>query len=33
MYSQKIGPCDDCGGKGETFDNAKKCKTCNGKKL
>ena len=33
MYSQRTGPCDECSGKGETFDNAKKCKTCNGKKL
>lgn len=33
MYSQRTGPCDDCGGKGETIDDKKKCKTCNGKKI
>ena len=33
MYSQRSGPCDECAGKGETMDNSKKCKTCNGKKV
>lgn len=33
MYTQRTGPCDECDGKGETIDPAKKCKTCNGKKL
>lgn len=33
MYSQKSGPCDECGGKGEQIDEKKKCKTCMGKKL
>jgi DnaJ family protein A protein 2 len=33
MYSQQTGRCDDCGGKGETFDPAKMCKPCNGKKI
>lgn len=33
MYSQRTGPCDECDGKGESIDPAKKCKTCNGKKI
>lgn len=33
MYSQRSGPCDECSGKGETFDKSKMCKTCSGKKL
>jgi DnaJ family protein A protein 2 len=33
MYTQRTGPCDECGGKGESVDPAKKCKTCNGKKV
>jgi DnaJ family protein A protein 2 len=33
MYSQRTGPCDECDGKGESINEAKKCKTCNGKKL
>ena len=28
MYSQRSGPCDECGGKGETIDEKKKCKPC-----
>lgn len=33
MYSQRSGPCDECNGQGESIDPAKKCKTCNGKKV
>jgi DnaJ family protein A protein 2 len=33
MYSQRSGPCDECGGKGESIDDKKKCKVCNGKKV
>lgn len=33
MYTQRTGPCDECGGKGESIDPAKMCKTCNGKKI
>ena len=33
MYSQRTGPCDECGGKGQSIDPAKMCKTCNGKKI
>lgn len=33
MYSQRTGPCDECGGKGEQIDEKKKCKPCNGKKI
>mmetsp|Transcript_38948 Transcript_38948/g.37277 ORF Transcript_38948/g.37277 Transcript_38948/m.37277 type:complete len:207 (+) Transcript_38948:460-1080(+) len=33
MYSQRTGPCEECGGVGESIDPAKKCKTCNGKKI
>ena len=33
MYSQRTGPCDECGGKGESIDPSKMCKTCNGKKI
>jgi DnaJ-class molecular chaperone len=33
MYSQRTGPCDECGGKGEQIDEKKKCKPCNGKKV
>ena len=33
MYSQSTGPCDECGGSGETIDEANKCKNCNGKKV
>jgi DnaJ-class molecular chaperone len=33
MYTQRTGPCDECEGKGQTIDDKKKCKVCNGKKL
>jgi len=33
MYSQRTGPCDECGGKGQSIDPSKMCKACNGKKL
>ena len=33
MYSQRTGPCDECNGQGESIDEKKKCKTCNGKKI
>lgn len=33
MYTQSTGPCDECGGKGESVDPAKMCKDCKGKKL
>ena len=33
MYSQSTGPCDDCGGQGESIDMAKRCKVCKGKKV
>ena len=33
MYSQRTGPCDECGGKGESIDPAKMCKDCKGKKI
>lgn len=33
MYSQRTGPCDDCGGKGEMIDEKFKCKNCDGKKV
>lgn len=33
MYTQQSGPCDECGGKGETIDKKKMCKPCNGKKV
>jgi len=33
MYSQRTGPCDECGGKGSSMDPSKICKTCNGKKI
>jgi DnaJ family protein A protein 2 len=33
MYSQRTGPCDECGGKGEKVDPSKRCKTCIGKKI
>ena len=33
MYTQRTGPCDECGGKGESIDDKKKCKACVGKKL
>ncbi len=33
MYSQRSGPCDECGGKGEKINESKKCKTCSGKKI
>ena len=33
MYTQRTGPCDECGGKGEQIDEKKKCKACNGKKI
>ena len=33
MYTQRTGPCDECGGKGESIDPKKCCKTCNGKKI
>lgn len=33
MYTQQTGPCDECGGSGETIDEDKKCKNCNGKKV
>lgn len=32
MYSQRTGPCDDCGGQGEQIDEKNRCKDCNGKK-
>lgn len=32
MYSQRSGPCDDCGGRGEQIDEKNRCKECNGKK-
>lgn len=32
MYSQRTGPCDDCGGQGQTIDEKNRCKECNGKK-
>jgi DnaJ homolog subfamily A member 2 len=28
MYTQRTGPCDECGGKGESVDPSKRCKTC-----
>jgi len=33
MYSQRSGPCDECGGKGENIDPSKACKACKGKKV
>lgn len=33
MYTQRTGPCDECGGKGESVDPAKRCKDCQGKKI
>lgn len=33
MYSQRTGPCDECGGQGESIDPKKCCKTCKGKKI
>ena len=33
MYSQSTGPCDECGGQGESIDLAKRCKVCKGKKV
>ena len=33
MYSQSTGPCSECGGTGETIDEANKCVSCNGKKV
>ena len=33
MYSQRTGPCDDCGGRGQSIDPAKMCKDCKGKKI
>lgn len=33
MYSQSTGPCDDCGGQGESIDMEKRCKVCKGKKV
>lgn len=33
MYSQRTGPCDECGGKGQSIDPSKICKTCTGKKI
>jgi len=33
MYSQRTGPCDECGGNGESIDPSKKCKVCKGEKL
>jgi DnaJ family protein A protein 2 len=32
MYSQRTGPCDECGGRGEMVKDKDKCKGCNGKK-
>lgn len=32
MYSQRTGPCDDCGGQGQTIDEKNRCKECLGKK-
>lgn len=33
MYSQRTGPCDECGGRGQSIDPSKMCKPCNGKKI
>lgn len=33
MYSQRTGPCDECGGQGEVINEKDKCKTCDGKKV
>lgn len=33
MYSQRTGPCDECGGKGQSIDPSKMCKACSGKKI
>jgi DnaJ homolog subfamily A member 2 len=33
MYSQRTGPCDECGGKGSNMDPSKICKVCTGKKI
>lgn len=33
MYTQRQAPCDDCDGKGEIIDPAKRCKVCLGKKI
>ncbi len=33
MYSQRSGPCEDCRGTGEVINEAKRCKTCRGKKI
>jgi DnaJ family protein A protein 2 len=33
MYSQRTGPCDECGGKGSNMDPSKICKACSGKKI
>ena len=32
MYSQRTGPCDDCGGQGQQIDEKNRCKECHGKK-
>ena len=32
MYSQSIGPCDECRGQGKSIDPAFRCQTCNGKR-
>jgi len=32
MYTQRRGPCDDCGGKGEQIDEKNRCKECHGRK-
>jgi DnaJ family protein A protein 2 len=32
MYSQRTGPCEDCGGQGEQIDEKNRCKECVGKK-
>jgi len=33
MYTQRTGPCDDCGGSGEMINEKDKCKNCDGKKV
>lgn len=32
MYSQSVGPCDECRGQGKSIDPKFRCKTCNGKR-
>ncbi len=33
MFSQRTGPCDECGGVGEMINEKDKCTNCNGKKV